>query len=393
MRIFLLLGLMMLAFFCAGETASAQQTGEPAAQTETAPKIDKRKLLVPPKNADGTLQQTSFWEDPVLWIREKQQSFYGSMSRSIRQIKSQSSWTAALTLMLLSFGYGVFHAAGPGHGKAVISAWLLATENELKRGIFIAFLSSVIQALTAIAIVSVLLLVVASVGATARNVAGVLESFSYAMIAVMGLYLVWSALRPHIKRILQKPEPVRPVEGIALKLATPVAAGTHSFSLDGNSLAKTTLGTSQPTFTLVQPHVHDHHHHDENCGCGHAHVPEANQVRGNWSLAKAFSLAFAVGIRPCTGAILVLIFANALGLYWAGVISTFVMSIGTFLTVSVIAALTVYSKNLALKLAERGNAHWVDWAGFGLRLGCGILIAGLGALLFMGSLGSVNAMM
>jgi ABC-type nickel/cobalt efflux system permease component RcnA len=390
-RALLLLGLMVLALFCAGDIAWAQQTGEPAEQTETAPKIDKRKLLVPPKNADGTLQLTSFWEDPVLWIREKQQGFYGAMSRSIRQIKSQSSWTAAWTLMLLSFGYGVFHAAGPGHGKAVISAWLLATESELKRGIFIAFLSSVIQALTAIAIVSVLLLVVASVGATARNVAGVLESASYAMIGVMGLYLVWTALRPRLMPVMRSS--VKPqLEGASFKVAIPAtAAGSMTF--DGNSLAKSTLGTDQPVFKIVQPHVPDHHHHDENCGCGHAHVPEASQVRGDWSWTKAFSLAFAVGIRPCTGAILVLVFANALGLYWAGVTSTFVMALGTFLTVSIIAAMTVYSRKLALKLAERGNAHWVDWAGFGLKLGGGLVIAGLGALLFVGSLGSVNAMM
>ena len=72
-------------------------------------------------------------------------------------------------------------------------------------------------------------------------------------------------------------------------------------------------------------------------------------MRGEWSLTKAFSLAFAVGIRPCTGAILVLILANALGIYWAGVASTLVMAaIGTFLTVSVIAAIAVYSKKLAI---------------------------------------------
>ena len=99
--------------------------------------------------------------------------------------------------MLLSFGYGIFHAAGPGHGKTVISAWLLATENELKRGIVIAFLSSIIQALVAIMLVSILFLVVASASSAARDVAGFLESASYAMIGAMGLYLIWTALRPH----------------------------------------------------------------------------------------------------------------------------------------------------------------------------------------------------
>ena len=300
--------------------------------------IDKRKLLVQPRNADGTLQVVSFWEDPVLWSRDQQQIFYGSMSGAMRRIKTDAPLAAATTLMLLSFGYGVFHAAGPGHGKTVISAWLLATENELRRGIVIAFMSAIIQAVTAIVIVSILLIVVASVGAVARDVAGVLESASYAMIGALGLYLVWTAFRPHF----QRPQ--------------------HQ------------------------------HHHDHGADCGHAHVPEARTVKGNWSLAKAFSLAFAVGIRPCTGAILVLVFANALGLYWAGIVSTFAMAIGTFLTVSLIATLAVYSKKLAVKFAGR-NDRWLGWLSFGLRLGGGAAIMILGAVLFTASLATTNAMM
>ena len=171
----------------------AQTADEPTSEI----KIDKKKLLVQPRNADGSLIMVSFWEDPVLWVREKQQAFYGSMSGTLRQIKTSSPYAAAWTLMFLSFGYGIFHAAGPGHGKTVISAWLLATENELKRGIIIAFLSSIIQALVAIMLVSVLLLLVASAGSTARDVAGFLESASYAMIGAMGLYLIWTALRPN----------------------------------------------------------------------------------------------------------------------------------------------------------------------------------------------------
>jgi nickel/cobalt exporter len=334
-----LLMIFVLAGFFAGPVM-AQAAGEPASEI----KIDKKKLLVQPRNPDGSLVMVSFWEDPALWVREQQQAFYGSMSGTLRQIKTSSPYAAAWTLMFLSFGYGIFHAAGPGHGKTVISAWLLATENELKRGIVIAFLSSVIQALVAILLVSVLLLAVASAGSTARDFAGFLESASYAMIGAMGLYLIWTALRPN-----------------------------------------------------VQHAHHDHHHHDHHQDhvhdehCGHVHVAEAKQVRGEWSLAKAFSLAFAVGIRPCTGAILVLILANALGIYWAGVASTLVMAIGTFLTVSLIAAIAVYSKKLALRLAS-ADGRALSWLAFGLRLGGGIVIAGLGTLLFLGSWGGSAGM-
>lgn len=337
----LLMVFILAGFFVA--PAMAQTAGEPTSEI----KIDKKKLLVQPRNADGSPIMVSFWEDPVLWVREQQQAYYGSMSGTLRQIKTSSPYAAAWTLMFLSFGYGIFHAAGPGHGKTVISAWLLATENELKRGIIIAFLSSIIQALVAILLVSVLLLVVASAGSTARDFAGFLESASYAMIGAMGLYLIWTALRPHAQH----------------------AHHDHHHH-----------------------HHHDHHHdhvHDEHCG--HAHVAEAKQVRGEWSLTKAFSLAFAVGIRPCTGAILVLILANALGIYWAGVASTLVMAIGTFLTVSAIAAIAVYSKKLAMRLASRDD-RWLDWLGFALRIGGGLAIAGFGGLLFWGSLGRTLGM-
>jgi nickel/cobalt exporter len=336
----------LMVFILAGVFAApamAQTASEPAGEI----KIDKKKLLVQPRNADGSPIMVSFWEDPVLWVREKQQAYYGAMSGTLRQIRTESPYAAAWTLMLLSFGYGIFHAAGPGHGKTVISAWLLATENELKRGIIIAFLSSIIQALVAILLVSVLLLVVASAGSAARDMAGFLESASYAMIGAMGLYLIWTALRPKAHH------------------------DHHEHAQHG--------------------HAHHHHDHVHDEHCDHAHVAEAKQVRGEWCLTKAFSLAFAVGIRPCTGAILVLILANALGIYWAGVASTLVMGIGTFLTVSAIAAIAVYSRKLALRLAS-ADGRALGWLAFGLRLGGGIVIAGLGTLLFLGSLGGSAGM-
>ena len=352
--------------------AVAQTATQPAAEEAAPPvKIDRKKLLVQPRNKDGTLQQVSFFEDPVLWAREKQQAFYGKLSATLRAMKGNSPLAATWTLMLLSFGYGVFHAAGPGHGKAVISAWLLATENELKRGILISFMSAIIQALTAIVIVSVLFLVVASVGSTARNVAGVLESASYALIALLGGYLVWTALR------LLKPAKVLVPAPALAGITTRQSVALHDF------------GSFEPKRNEA---VAADHVHGPDCGCGHAHVPAAKDLRGDFSLAKAVSLSFAVGIRPCTGAILVLIFANGLGLYWAGVFSAFAMAVGTFLTVSIIAALAVYSKKLAM-LMMRGNSRLLEWFGIGLRFAGGSAIAFLGTILFLGSLGATNAMM
>ena len=279
-------------------------------------------------------------------------------------MKSDAPFAAAMTLMLLSFGYGIFHAAGPGHGKAVISAWLIATENELRRGILVAFMSAFVQALTAIAIVSALLLLVTAVGSTARDVAGFLESASYFLIALMGVYLIWTAFRP-----------------------------AHAHAEAGHDHAHHAHDHHHAGHSHDHHHGHKHHqNHGDDCGCGHAHVPAATQVKGEWSLAKASSLAFAVGIRPCSGAILALIFANAIGLYWAGVASTVVMALGTAITVSVIAACAVYAKQIAIHFAK-GESNWLAFAATAARLCAGVVIVGLGGILFWGSLGTVNTMM
>lgn len=343
---------LLAIFFLAAALAAAPAMAEEATPDKPTITIDKRKLLVQPKGE--SLAPTSIWEDPVLWIRDRQQAFYSAMSGAIRKIRLEGSLAAAWTLLALSFGYGVFHAAGPGHGKAVISAWLVATENDLRRGIVISFMSAMIQALTAIVIVSILLIVVSQVSVAARDVAGFMESASYLMIAAMGAYLLWSAF------------PRRP---------RAAAAAGHQHHFDD--------------FTPLAAHDHLH---GPDCDCGHAHLPSAQEVRGDWSFTRALSLAFAVGIRPCTGALLVLVFAYPLGLYWAGIASTFAMAAGTFITVSVIAAIAVYSKKLALRVAGQDD-RWLNWLAFGLRLGGGLVIVLLGGLLFVASLGSTTAIM
>jgi nickel/cobalt transporter (NicO) family protein len=349
--------LMIVMLLLGFGLATVQAQTAPAEPTSKTVVIDKRKLLVQPRNSDGTIKETAFLDDPVLWMRTKQQNFYGRMSNAIRQLKSGSKSAAAWTLLSISFLYGVFHAAGPGHGKAVVTGWVLATENELKRGIFIAFLSALIQAMTAIIVVSALLLLVSGASAMARDVAGFLESASYLMIAGMGLYLVWNGWNSFRRKVVAAPaNPPGPFE------------------------------------LMSRPDAMTDHVHDENCGCGHGHAPVAAAVRGDWSLSRAFAMAFAVGIRPCSGAILVLVASHTLGLYWAGVASTLAMGFGVFLTIAAIASLAVYAKTTAIALVGTDNAS----AAFVVRWGkmiVGLCIAGFGVLLFMGSLGANSLVM
>ena len=337
--------ILMAALLGLVQAAATPGLAEPEAVVTAEVKIDPSRLIVRPKGEAAGAVAPGLLSDPIAWIQVKQKAFYDSMSAALKAIRGQSQWSAAFLLMAMSFGYGVLHAAGPGHGKAVVSAWVLANERELRRGILIACLSAVFQALTAIVLVSVLLMTVQAAGTAARGLAATLESASYALITLLGLYLIVQALRTSPAGLVAQP-----------------AGHGHS-------------------------HPHPHTGHDEPCACDHGHMPAAEAVAGEWSLARAVSLAFAVGLRPCTGAILVLLLSSAMGLYWAGVASTLAMAVGTALTVSVIAVLAVTSRRLALRLAGRDSV-WLSRTLAGLKLAGGLAIAGLGGLLFWASLGA-----
>ena len=123
------------------------------------------------------------------WIVAKQSLFYRELSGLIRAAKTDGS--ALWGLMGISFIYGIFHAAGPGHGKAVISSYLLANEETWRRGVALSFASALLQALTAVVLVAV---VAVLIGATAKmmgDTVRVIEIVSYALIVLLGARLFW----------------------------------------------------------------------------------------------------------------------------------------------------------------------------------------------------------
>lgn len=365
------LGVLMLTGLSpAGTIVHAQQ--QQAEQAEPG-QVKPGQLLLQRRKAasEGAAEAgPAFTADPMGWIQARQRDFYGKMSASLTAMKRGSAWTAAWTLMLLSFIYGVLHAAGPGHGKAVVSAWLLANERQLRRGVLISFMAAGVQALTAILLVSALLLTVSAAARTAKSMALGLEAASFALIGLTGLWLVWQAVRPRLA-------PVPALAGHGLH--------DHHHHHDHHDHDHHDHGHHHHGHDHGHGHSHHEHNHDhehgDDCGCGHAHMPSAAELNEPVSLWKAASIAFAVGIRPCTGGILVLLFSSALGLYWAGVAATLAMALGTAITVSAIAVLAVKSRDLALKFAGRDSV-WLDRTAFGLKLAGGLFIACVGGLLF-----------
>ncbi len=312
----------------------------------------------------------------VGWLLTKQSEFYREMSSTIRAAKADGS--AVWTLLAISFAYGIFHAAGPGHGKTVISSYLVANEETARRGIVLSFVSALMQSLIAVLIVGIgawLLNVTANTMCGAERV---IEIASYALIAAFGIRLVWikgggfiAALRGSYARSEPQLAPV-----LANAAAHP---GHEHHPHDHASVHATVVHAHVPGHAHATHHDHDHVH-DEHCG--HSHGPEPAQLAGPGGWQRGLSAVFTVGIRPCSGAILVLVFSLAQGLFWAGIAATFVMGLGTAITVATIAIIAVSAKGLARRMTagrEGSGAlmmRGIEFAAAGL-----VLLFGLGLLL------------
>jgi nickel/cobalt transporter (NicO) family protein len=309
----------------------------------------------------------------VGWLLAKQSEFYRQMSSTIRAAKSDGS--AVWTLLAISFAYGIFHAAGPGHGKAVISSYLVANQETARRGIVLSFASALMQSLVAVVIVGICAWLL---NATAKTMCGAekaIEIASYALIAAFGARLVWTKGGGFL-RALQAPKPEPALAFAAVHAHDHGHGHDHAHHDHAHSHAHVHATHHEP----VDHHGHDHGHvHNEHCGHSHGPVPSELAGPGGWR--RGFGAILTVGVRPCSGAILVLVFALAQGLFWAGVAATFVMGLGTAITVATIAVVAVSAKDLARRLSgarEGGGAlvmRGIEFGAAGL-----VLLFGLGLL-------------
>jgi nickel/cobalt exporter len=274
-----------------------------------------------------------------IWIGQWQAEFYKALTSKFAAIKADGR--AAWLLLALSFLYGIFHAAGPGHGKAVITSYLFATGESVKRGIGISFAAAFVQAFTAIAIVIVAAMVFRVAAETMTVTTQWVEIASYGLIVAVGLWLLWRQI---------------------------FGGGHHHHHHDGAA------GDDHDHDDHAHAHDHDHdHHHD------HARLPRRPSRSG------LISAILAVGIRPCSGAIIVLVFALSQHMLAVGVVSTLVMALGTGITVAVLATIAVSARGFAMQLAGSDSiaghriVHGLEIAAAGLVLILGVVLLG-GAL-------------
>jgi len=317
------------------------------------------------------------------WIFAKQAEFYRQFSSLLRAAKTDGS--AAWTLFGLSFLYGIFHAAGPGHGKAVISSYIVANNETWARGVVLSFASALIQALVAVVLVGMAAAVLNATAATMGRAVNVIEIVSYSLIIVIGVRLLWVKGRAFMALLhtLHRPAAV----GAA------VTPRDHDHAHHGHAHHGHAHHHDEHDHHHDHDHDHDHgeghahhhhHAHDEDASAwGHAHAPEPEELAGPGGWKRGLSAVLAVGLRPCSGAILVLVFALAQGLFWAGVASTFVMGIGTAITVALIASIAVGARAWAQHFADARSGYGM-LAMRGIEVGAAVVIIAFGALLLTG---------
>jgi nickel/cobalt exporter len=271
--------------------------------------------------------------------------FNQHITAAVRAIRHDGS--AIWTLLALSFAYGVVHAAGPGHGKAVVSSYLLATRQTLRNGITLAFVASLAQAGGTIALILIASMVLHMTSVAMTQADFDFEIASDALIVMLGCWLVWSKIiRPARPRPLNF-EPVNAFARPQFPGATIKGASRFQATEVSESPAALNPLPRRPLLTGAAPFAHSD---IGACDCGHFHMPDAAAVEGSLDWRKAWTVVASTALRPCTGALIVLVFSISQGLLLAGVAATLVMGLGTALTVASLAVLAVSARKAAFML-------------------------------------------
>jgi len=294
------------------------------------------------------------WPTLMIASMHWQKEINGQLSELLYDAQSHIL-SAGLSLAGLSFIYGILHSLGPGHGKLIVSTYLATHPTKVKISLILTILSALLQAVVAVALVSALLALFNSSMQQVNSEANRLITLSFYTVVVLGLVIVWRSLSALYKVFSwQSPQAIK-IEAIK---PIPLLTAEHS--------------------------------HSDSCGCGHQHIAGAQAINSASSFKEYAVIIASIGMRPCTGAIMVLLFANMVDIYWLGVISAFLMAVGTALSTSVIALMTIAGRQLARRYINNkaaqlngsaNNRSPRHFSGPLIRLTGGLALIVLGALL------------
>ena len=280
-------------------------------------------------------QGEAVWYQAASWLWSKHHEIHRALTRELRELRGKDVVRWALVLM--SFLYGVLHAAGPGHGKAVLTTYLLTHRHHLNRGIAMGTVAALLQGLSALVLVYGLTSFAGWLPQETETAALWAGRVSFGLLTIVGLYV------------------------FARATAT-LADGVRQWRQDARDMH----------------HDHASHAHGEGCGC--RHVPSVAEIDTAGSRRATAGVVLAIGLRPCSGAVLVLILASVMGLAWQGALAVLAMSLGTAMTIVTLAILATKAREWASRVVAHRSPLWA-LAGGGVGALGGALLLLLGLLL------------
>lgn len=282
----------------------------------------------------------------TIWVYQQQRKFHRELTTHLRKLSKGGDWHVALALIGASFLYGLLHAAGPGHGKAVMTGYLVTHRETVRRGVQLAVASAFCQGLVAIFLVYGLISLAGWLPRETQTAVTWSERMSFALVSLVGAFLLYRGLK-----------------GLWKRLRPAAECGHH----------------------------HEHGHvHDESCS--HVHMPSPDVVENATDWKTMVGVVLSIGIRPCTGAIIVLVFAKAVALSWIGIAAVIAMSAGTALAIATLAATAVGIRKVAINLPVTPAKYLGHAADIAAALG-GIAILLIGISLLSTAFGPVHPIM
>lgn len=276
-----------------------------------------------------TKQAVAIWDQAAAWVWSKQREFHRALTRELRELRGKDGVGWALVLM--SFLYGVLHAAGPGHGKAVLTTYLLTHRSRLNRGIAMGTTAALLQGVTALLLVYGLIGLAGWLPRETETASLWATRVSFTLLAIVGLYLL-------------------------VRAAGPLSESVRQLRRETGEVR------------------HDHADHVHGAGCGCRHLPSAVEIDAVGSRHAAAGVVLAIGLRPCSGAVLVLILAAVMDLTWHGAFAVMAMSVGTAITVVVLAIFATKARDWASAVVAHRLPLWTLAAGGVGALGGTLLV-------------------
>lgn len=290
--------------------------------------------------------QGGLWDRALARVWATHDQLHRALAQALRDLKGKDD--IGWGLVLVSFLYGVLHAAGPGHGKAVLTTYLLTHRHRLNRGIAMGTLAALLQGLTALLLVYGLTGLAGWLPRETGWAALWASRVSFFLLLVVGLYVL-------------------------VRATATLAEGLRQWRGDARDPRR------------------DHAGHTHGDGCGCRHLPSVVEIDTAGSRGAAVGIVLAIGLRPCSGAVLVLILAAAMGLIWHGALAVLAMSLGTAITIVALAILATRAREWASRIVKHQSPLWA-LAGGGVGALGGTLLVLLGLSLLSASFAARQTM-